>query len=949
MQRLFAQLFLPLLLVTAANAQEAPAKSGLLRLRIASFDPRAGVPETPSVWTADDRVRLWVVQCKAAPTAAVRSAIEQAGGQVLGYLPDNAYTVRCGEALDLRLARHSDVRWVGRYQPAWRVEPELLAELPHDPDGAFCRYHLVVADKQRDKPALSAAIRELGGRVTDEQRGSLLFTVELDAAQVFDVARLDQVLWIERWTAPEIDMDNARVQGGADHVEAMGGWTGSGVGAHVYEGIEATHPDFTGGAVNVHSAGGADNHGHATAGIVFGNGASNPVVRGMAPDASKFFTQFSTVSASRYQVVDDLVNIHEVSHTTASWGGGRVLFYTAESAETDDIIFDHDIAWTQSQSNAGNQMSRPQAWAKNVFSVGGVRHYDNSNPGDDSWSGGGSTGPAADGRIKPTLCAYFDSIGTSDRTGAAGYSASDWYSGFNGTSGATPIVAGHNVIAIQMFTDGIFGNALRNPGGSRHSNRPHFTTLKALQVANAEQYGFQASSADNRREHVGWGFPSLRRMYDNRNRSFLVDETDVLTQGQSSRWDIAVQPGESELKIVLHYSEPAANPAAAAALVNDLSIRVVSPTGVVYWGNEGLEQGNYSVAGSLEDDVNPIECVFVQNPVAGTWTVDVLARRVAVDSHRETPTVDADYGLAVVGGTGSPGTPQAFATFTTYGFGCRGSVPLPTICTQLNPGGGSLAGHVRSNEYCYAVGNAATLQVESFRLFTASTTGNVETVAAFLYGDASGQPTAGPVATTTIAVGPAPGFYTATFSPPVTISGPFYLGMDSSQQNVVVSQLTSGATGSGFFRTVPLTGSWIQSGLITAPAYQVHCVGGGQFAVPLVDHSGRPQLGSSYSVRVRDALAMAPCFSIAGYSDTVYQGTPLPAPIPGAPGCMILVEPILPMFGLIAPDGTAGITVPIPNDPQFMGQHICHQWVILDAVNQIGMVTSNGGKARVGF
>ena len=90
----------------------------------------------------------------------------------------------------------------------------------------------------------------------------------------------------------------------------------------------------------------------------------------------------------------------------------------------DDIIFDHDISWTQSQSNAGNPDSRPQAWAKNIFSIGGVAHRDNSNPADDSWqAGNGSTGPAADGRIKPTLCAYYDNIGTSDLTGSAGYSS----------------------------------------------------------------------------------------------------------------------------------------------------------------------------------------------------------------------------------------------------------------------------------------------------------------------------------------------------------------------------------------------------------------------------------------------------------------------------------------------------------------------------------------------
>src|SRR5690606_24702876 len=96
----------------------------------------------------------------------------------------------------------------------------------------------------------------------------------------------------------------------------------------------------------------------------------------------------------------------------------------------------------------------PEAWAKNVFSIGGVAHGNNSSANDDSWQGGnGSTGPASDGRIKPTLCAYYDQTGASDRTGSAGYAPGNWYANFGGTSGATPIVAGHNVLAIQMFTD----------------------------------------------------------------------------------------------------------------------------------------------------------------------------------------------------------------------------------------------------------------------------------------------------------------------------------------------------------------------------------------------------------------------------------------------------------------------------------------------------------------
>ncbi|MCK5944594.1 MAG: S8 family serine peptidase, partial [Planctomycetes bacterium] len=397
--------------------------------------------------------------------------------------------------------------------------------------------------------------------------------------------------------------------------------------------------------------------------------------------AGKFYTNYSTVNTSRWQVFSDLVNIHDVSHTTASWGGSRTFFYNATSAESDDIVFDHDLAWTQSQSNAGNQDSRPQAWAKNVFSIGGVNHANDSNPNNDSWqNGGASIGPASDGRIKPTLCAYYDNIGTSDRTGSAGYSSGNWTSSFGGTSGATPIVAGHNVLAIEMYTTeltpgvGLFGQPLRVPNGTAHQNRPHFPTLKALQVANASQYSFTGASSDNRREHQGWGFPDLQSMFDNRTKTYIVDETAVLNQGQVHQHDVTVQPGEPALKVCLNWNEPAANPASALHLINNLSLRVTAPNGATYWGNHNLENGVWSTTGGSEDTINSLECVFVQNPQAGVWSVEVIGSAIVQDNHVETGAVDADYGLVVVGGTGQGGGGGGtFATVAPVGSGCGGT------------------------------------------------------------------------------------------------------------------------------------------------------------------------------------------------------------------------------------------------------------------------------------
>jgi len=932
----------------SATAQEPTApvanESSLIHLRYETFNPLTGEPAVPAFLRSEGAERLWIVQFAGTPGQENRDTLVASGAQVHGYLPDNSYVVRMPQSAVGPVSALPAIRWVGRYHAAYRLDPVLSTALQGG-DLEAARYNMIVVDKHNDKPALAAKIQGLGGVVDNEHQGSILFSATLTGAQLQKVAHLDEVLWIDAWSPAEEDVDNARIQGGANYVESQAGYSGATLNLHIYEGIDTNHPAFSGPVIPVNSSSASTGHGTNTAGIVFGDGTGNPQFRGFAPDCGKFFTNYSSVSTSRWQVFSDLVNIHDVSHTTASWGDARTYFYTSISAEADDIIFDHDLAWTQSQSNAGNQDSRPQAWAKNIFSVGGVRHGDNSNPLDDTWSGSGSTGPAADGRIKPTLAAYYDGIGTTSQGG--GYTTS-----FGGTSGATPIIAGHNALAIEMFTDAItpgvgpFGNALRNPGGSAHSNRPHFTTLKCLQVASARQYAFTSTSTDNRREHVGWGFPNLQTMWDERGKTYVVDETRLLTNGTADRFDVTVASGEAALRVVLNYSEPAGNPAATKTLINDLTVRVTSPGSTVYWGNNALEDGNWSVAGGTADDTNPIECVFVQNPQAGVWHVDIIASAVVADNHVETVPVDADYGLVIVGGQTVPGIPPVFATFSKYGQGCPGSVPLPATCAQVNPNGGNLSNSTNQYEYTFEVPSIGNAQVTSFDIYTRSNVGAGLILPAFIYAQSGSGPSTTPLATTTISLDAAAGFYTATFGPPVTVSGTFYVGF-SGPNNSIISNLSSGANGTGYYRT-PVSGSWTQSSLVQRPSYRVYCSGGQQFATPVLGNSGLPILTSSYDVLLSDAVAASPAFILTGLSDTLYQTTSLPAPIPGAPGCTVQAAPDVTLLTLTSASGTASATFSVPSSASFVGLNLYHQWAVLDAVNAVGIVVSDAGKASIG-
>jgi serine protease AprX len=674
-----------------------------LVLKFATFDPLARMPALPDRLMGGADIGLWIVQFDGAPNDSRRAHVVASGGQILGYLPHNAYVVRMPAGAASAVQRGEGVRFVGHYAPAYRLDRALFVRLG---DARVGKYNVVVGNKHVDKAPLATAIEALGGRVADVGHGSILLTAELDGPQLAATARLDQVLWIDAWSAPEDDMDNGRIQGGANHVETVGGYTGAGIRGHIYEGVQSTHYDFNTAPTNVSSGGNAQTHGHCTGGIVFGNGSSNAAGRGMAPNATPFFTEYQTAVGTRNAIINTVVNTHQCMFTTASWGAAQTTAYTSVSADADDIIFDHRIPWTQSQSNTGNQNSRPQAWAKNIISVGAVQHFNNSNPADDSWSAGnGSTGPAADGRIKPDLCAFYDSILTSDRTGGDGYSTNDWTPSFGGTSGATPMVAGHNALAIQMYTDFVFGNTPTVPGGTRFQNRPLAQTLKTIMIASARQYAFTSGSTDNRREHQGWGFPNLQQLWDTRNRMFIVPENEPLQQGQTDTYTIAVAAGEPELKVAMSFVDPAGNPAASLAAINDLTLRVTSPGGLVYWGNNGLSAGNYSTSGGSANTIDTVENVFVQNPQAGNWTVDVVATLVAQDAHLATGAVDATYALTAYGGTANvapvacaryvPDSNAAAGSCNVIPLGTATNVSLPTVFVSNN--GGSSGGCVYFN------------------------------------------------------------------------------------------------------------------------------------------------------------------------------------------------------------------------------------------------------------
>ncbi len=645
------------------------ARQNTISLHGGSFDPLSAdagrrSPDILEALRAAADSRTFIVQFVTHPLPAYREAIRKLGGTTHQYVPYQALLVRIDPGQLDQLLALPFVSWAGPWHPAFRLETALVQMLSDEKaDPAPRRYSIMALERgPAMQQSLAARIERSGGSVDLTIPQGYRMEATLNPNQLLHLARSDDVLFINRWSPPEPDMNIAREIGGANHIETVAGYTGQGVRAEVMDnGLRTTHQDFQGTPPIYHGASWSDfYHGTQTYGINFGDGTGNANARGMLPDGQGIFASYNRVT-NRYTHTAELVDPdddYRAVYQSNSWGNSPTTNYDTYSAEMDDILFLNDILITQSQSNNGNRSSRPQAWAKNIVSVGGVYHHNTLTRTDDQWANGASIGPATDGRIKPDLCHFYDDTLTTGYSGDTSYD-----SGFGGTSGATPITAGHFGLLFQMWADGVFAGS-PGSGADVFDARPHMTTAKALMINTASPYDFSGDTHDLTRIHQGWGLAHVGNLYDqaedgNWRLPLVIDETEVIEPFGIHSYNMTVSEPGTWFKVTLVYADPMGNPGGGLARINDLSLRVTGPDGE-FFGNRGLRTSNWSQdVGDYPNDFDTVENVFIESASAGSWLVEVLADEIIEDSHPETPELDADYALVVsgsvqIGGFGVP-------------------------------------------------------------------------------------------------------------------------------------------------------------------------------------------------------------------------------------------------------------------------------------------------------
>ena len=681
--------------VTTADGRSSGwrVRDDMVRLRWAAFDPLEG---QPAAALAPESGRVRLVQFETMVLDDYVQALSALGVDVLRVVPPQTVVAEVPAASERRLAESDFVRWVGPFPAEARLDPRLVADLARASGGAASYVVQVARRGLGDKRQVARAVRAFGGTAEPLSPSGFLLRATLTPRQLVAVAGLDQVVWIERAAEPTLAVDLVRQDSGANAVEVRTGYSGAGVRGEVLDtGLAVNHPEFQRNPPILHGPNTAQvRHGTGVYGIVFSTGEGLAEARGLLPDGQGISASFYRLE-DRYNHTANLLQApYRAVFQTNSWGNGpSPPGYPSLSFEMDDILHQHDLLVCQAFGNSGRRIAFRQAWAKNLVTVGGVQHFGTLDPSDDGWNGRATIGPATDGRIKPDLAYWNERIQTT--IPPATYSQR-----FGGTSAATPQVAGVFGLFFQMWHEEVFGNVA--PGSDVFDSRPSAAAARAFVYNTAVSYAFQGTSHDLTRTHQGWGRPNAEALLDLGDRVLVVDQTHPLQNFEVASYAVRVGADQRRLRATLAYLDPAGTSAADQHRINDLSLRVTSPDGVVFWGNVGLAEDNASDPGGSANTVDTVEQVWVPRPMAGIWKVEVIASELLQDTLLTTPEVDATFGLVVapvepvqrdvgrsVAGHGRPApTLEARGSFVVnspWRFDVSGAVPGQECLLLLTP------------------------------------------------------------------------------------------------------------------------------------------------------------------------------------------------------------------------------------------------------------------------
>jgi hypothetical protein len=360
----------------------------------------------------------------------------------------------------------------------------------------------------------------------------------------------------------------------------------------------------------------------------------------------------------------------------------------SENARTDSYPCDASLTYTSydayqsgqtCNSMGGNQANflgtYGQRWGAN-FPANPIAS-DVTAGNSQQMAGFSSRGPADDARIKPDVVApgtwilsafsslYQEGYGDPVNPQNGAYQWDGWgmpyngeYKYMGGTSMSNPLAAGGATVVKDYYNKAYGINATAALVKATIIN-------SAVDLADENNDGANDNDFPIPNNHEGWGLVNLDGATDG-TIQFVEEAATGLSTGGSQTFNVITSGGP--LKVTLVWSDYPSTDTASVNLVNDLDLTVSGPSGT-FRGN--VFSGGWSVTGGTADRRNNVENVYIQSPVAGTYTVTINAFNV--------PNGPQKFALVVDGGTlGSGPTPTPVPTNTPTNTPAPTNTPTPT-------------------------------------------------------------------------------------------------------------------------------------------------------------------------------------------------------------------------------------------------------------------------------